>query len=117
MIHVYLDDMRPCPPGFTAARSAEECILLLQECEVDILSLDFDLGWHAPNASEVVAWMIVSARYPRRLFFHTSSPAGRERMVRMLEPTLPPATVLHNGPMPDSVLREAAAAGRRGEQG
>jgi hypothetical protein len=59
--------------------------------------------------------MIVSGRYPLRLYFHTSSPAGREQMVRMLEPSLPLTTELHNGPMPDSVLREVAAAGRRDE--
>ena len=45
MIHVYLDDLRPCPQGFALAKDAKECISLLQEFEVDILSLDHDLGW------------------------------------------------------------------------
>ncbi|MFC0214693.1 cyclic-phosphate processing receiver domain-containing protein [Paenibacillus chartarius] len=107
MIHVYLDDLRPCPAGFTLARSAEECILLLKECEVDILSLDYDLGWHAPNASDIVQWMIAEARYPRRLYFHTSSSAGRDRMIALLLPVLPADVELNYGPMPDEVLAEA----------
>lgn len=44
MIHLFLDDYRRCPQGFTLARNAEECLLMLKECEVGILSLDFDLG-------------------------------------------------------------------------
>ena len=54
MIHVYLDDLRPCPQGFTLAKDVKECISLLQECEVDILSLDHDLGW----ISSKQAWML-----------------------------------------------------------
>ncbi|KIL40164.1 cell division protein FtsJ [Gordoniibacillus kamchatkensis] len=111
MIHVYLDDVRPCPRGFVAARTAEECILLLEQCEVDILSLDFDLGWHAPSGSAVASWIAQNGRFPRRLYFHTSSPAGREQMVRLLLPALPPDVELHNGPMPDDVLQQAAAGG------
>lgn len=109
MIHIYLDDVRPCPKGFVAARSAEECIVLLKECDVDILSLDFDLGWHAPNGSEVARWIAASGRFPRRLYFHTSSAAGREQMVRLLLPVVPADVAIHAGPMPDAVLREAAA--------
>jgi hypothetical protein len=108
VIHIFLDDFRPCPKGFVAARTAEECILLLQECEVDILSLDYDLGWHARDGCEVARWIVDSGRFPRRLYFHTSSAAGRERMVRLLLPALPPDVELHNGPMPEGVLREAA---------
>lgn len=102
-------DVRPCPKGFVAARSAEECIALLQQCEVDIVSFDFDLGWHAPNASEVARWIVATGRFPRRLYFHTSSPAGREQTVRTLLPVLPPGALLHSGPMPDEVVRQAAA--------
>jgi hypothetical protein len=108
VIHIFLDDFRPCPKGFVAARTAEECILLMKECEVDILSLDFDLGWHALDGSEVARWIVASGRFPRRLYFHTSSPAGREKMVRLLLPALPPGVELHCGPMPDDVLQEAA---------
>jgi hypothetical protein len=81
MIHVFLDDYRPCPPGFVAAKSAEECILLLEAEEVDILSLDYDLGWGNPTGLDVVRYIADNGRYPRHL---------------------------SHCPMPDSVAAEAA---------
>lgn len=110
MIHVYLDDFRSCPKGFVLARSAEECILLLQDCDVDILSLDYDLGWHAPNGTEVAAWIARTGKYPKRIYLHTSSQAGRQHMYQLLYAQLPEESALFNGPMPDAVLEEAAAA-------
>jgi len=114
MIHVFLDDYRPCPPGFVAAKSAEECILLLEEEEVDILSLDYDLGWGNPTGLDVVRYIAESGRYPRRIYMHSSSPSGRERMYQVLRSALPPDVHLSHAPMPDSVADEAAlSAGRR----
>jgi hypothetical protein len=110
MINVFLDDIRPCPRGFVAARSAEECLLLLAECEVDVLSLDYELGYGQPNGATVVREMIASGRYPRRIYVHSSSPSGRALMIRLLHEAQPPGVVIYPGPMPDDVLREAAAA-------
>ncbi|XID94437.1 cyclic-phosphate processing receiver domain-containing protein [Paenibacillaceae bacterium WGS1546] len=110
MINVYLDDVRPCPRGFAAARSAEECLLLLAECEVDILSLDFELGYGQPNGMAVVRGIVESGKYPRRIFVHSSSPSGRARMVKELRAADPAGVEIHDGPMPPGVL-EAAAAG------
>lgn len=110
MINVYLDDIRPCPSGFVAARSAEECLLLLNEYEVDVLSLDYELGYGQLNGSSVVRGMIASGRYPRRIYMHSSSPSGRELMNRLLREAAPRGVLIHNRPMPDSVLEEAAKA-------
>lgn len=43
-MHVFLDDYRACPKGFVLATNAEECLMLLREGDVDILSLDYELG-------------------------------------------------------------------------
>lgn len=43
-MNVYVDDLRDCPEGFTIARTFEEAVTLLEQHEVDILSLDHDLG-------------------------------------------------------------------------
>lgn len=109
MIHIYLDDFRSCPKGFVLAKSAEECILLLQECDVDILSLDYDLGWHAPNGTAVAEWIVRNGKYPKRIYLHTSSPTGRQHMYQLLYSQLPEGSALYVGPMPDGVLSEAAA--------
>lgn len=43
-MNIYLDDLRDCPSGFTIARTMEEAIRLLEENEVEILSLDHGPG-------------------------------------------------------------------------
>lgn len=108
MIHIYLDDSRRCPQGFVLAKSAEECILLLQECEVDILSLDFDLGWNHPNGGEVARWIAHSGKYPRRIYLHTSSHAGKIMMYDLLYQSKPDGVALHQSPMPEALLMQIA---------
>ncbi len=110
MINVYLDDIRPCPKGFVLARSADECLLLLAECEVDVLSLDYELGYGQPNGSAVVRGVIAGGKYPRRIYVHSSSPSGRALMVRLLREAAPSGVAIHDGPMSEQVLREAAQA-------
>lgn len=110
MINVYLDDVRRCPKGFVAARSADECLLLLAECDVNVLSLDFELGIGQPNGLSVVHGIIATARYPKQVYVHSSSMMGRQMMIRALREAAPADVVLHDGPMPEAVLREAAAA-------
>lgn len=110
MINVYLDDSRRCPQGFVLAKTAEECILILEEHEVDILSLDYDLGWNCPTGGEVARWIAASGKYPRSIYLHTSSFSGRVSMYETLYVSKPEDVKLHNGPMPDEII-EAVAKG------
>ncbi|MBB6669174.1 cyclic-phosphate processing receiver domain-containing protein [Cohnella nanjingensis] len=114
MINVYLDDVRPCPKGFVAARSAEECLLLLAEYEVNVLSLDFELGIGLPNGLAVVHGMIAAATYPASVYVHSSSMMGRAQMVHALRQAQPPGVDIHDGPMPADVLEAAARADASG---
>ena len=117
MINVYLDDVRPCPQGFVAARSAEECLLLFEAEEVDVLSLDFELGFGMPNGLSVVHGLIATGRYPKRVYVHSSSMMGRAQMVRALREAAPAGLTVHDGPMTEDVLREAADTARRASGG
>lgn len=110
MINVYLDDMRPCPAGFVAARTADECLMLLAECEVNLLSLDFELGPGRPNGLSVVHGLIVNGKFPRQIFVHSSSLMGRAQMVRELRAAQPEGVLIHDGPMAEHVLEAAALA-------
>jgi hypothetical protein len=110
MINVYLDDVRLCPQGFVAARSAEDCLLLLAESQVNLLSLDFELGLGQPNGLAVVRGLISSGKYPREIFVHSSSLTGRAQMVLELRAAIPQGVIIHDGPMPSHIL-EAAASG------
>ncbi|MFC7680032.1 cyclic-phosphate processing receiver domain-containing protein [Paenibacillus sp. GCM10028914] len=112
MIHLYLDDWRSCPQGFALARNGEECLLMLRECEVDILSLDYELGPDQMNGGDIVAAMVAEKLYPRQIYLHTSSSWGRRKMFEMLYDNMPADVKVHNGPMPDEVLRKVAAASK-----
>ncbi|MDI4645635.1 cyclic-phosphate processing receiver domain-containing protein [Cohnella hashimotonis] len=117
MINVYLDDVRPCPAGFVAAYSAEECLLLLREYEVDILSLDYELGYGQPNGFAVVAGLIAAGTHPREVYVHSSSMMGRAQMVKGLRDAGIADLIVHDGPMPAAVLEAAAkAAGREKDE-
>lgn len=109
MIHVYLDDLRPCPKGFVLARSARECILLLEECEVDILSLDHDLGWDEPNGFEVVKHMVRHRLYPREIYLHTSNVLGKMNMFQHLYQYKPEHVKVHHYAIPRERLEQIAA--------
>lgn len=117
MINVYLDDVRPCPRGFVPARMAEECLLLLEECDVALLSLDYELGYGQPNGMSVVRGIIVSGKYPKEIYVHSSSMMGRAQMVRALREAAPSGVIVHDGPMPQSVLQAAAAAANEANGG
>lgn len=112
MLHVFLDDCRRCPEGFVLAKNAQECLLLLQECEVGILSLDYDLGPGEPSGKEVVHGMIAGRLFPQEIFLHTSSMRGKREMYELLYQSVPDYVKLHNGPMPPDVLERVA----KGEQ-
>lgn len=95
------------------AKNALECLLLLQECEVDILSLDYDLGPGEPSGKEVVHGMIAGRLFPREIYLHTSSMRGKKEMYELLYQSVPDRVKLHNGPMPPDLLARIA----KGEKG
>lgn len=108
MIHVYLDDFRHCPEGFVLAKNAEECKLLIDMEQIDILSLDYDLGWNEPTGFEVVTHLIQSQKFPRRIYLHTSSMYGRQHMYDALRQALPEDFELYARPMTREELELAA---------
>ncbi|CAH1190835.1 MULTISPECIES: cyclic-phosphate processing receiver domain-containing protein [Paenibacillus] len=113
-MHVFLDDYRACPKGFVLAKNAEECLMLLRECEVDILSLDYELGPDSPNGGDVAAAIVREGLYPREIYLHTSSMFGKRQMYEILYSNKPAEVIMHNGPMTGEVmLRIAAGAGSR----
>lgn len=109
MIHLYLDDYRPCPKGFALARDGGECLTMLRECEVDILSLDHELGWGQMDGTDVVKAMIHEGLYAREIYLHTSSMSGKKSMYELLYQAKPEHVILHNGPIPSERLEQIAA--------
>ncbi|OKP77864.1 cell division protein FtsJ [Paenibacillus sp. P3E] len=109
MINLFMDDYRKRPEGFALARSTEECLMLLRECEVELLSLDYDMGPDDYSGSEVAKRIVLEKLFPREIYLHTSSLQGRREMYEILYPAIPADVGLHNGPLDPSRLLEIAS--------
>ncbi len=53
-MNVYMDDQRSCPFGYVPATTVECALQMVQDYDVNILSLDFNMGWGAKNGLDFV---------------------------------------------------------------
>ncbi len=44
-MNVYMDDQRSCPFGYVPATTVECALQMVRDYDVNILSLDFNMGW------------------------------------------------------------------------
>jgi hypothetical protein len=90
-ISIFLDDLRQTPKGFERAYTVPETIELIQECqkkhiEIDVLSLDNDLGNGEAEGYTILDWMEEqffedeSFQLPNKIVVHSDNAAARERM-------------------------------------
>lgn len=104
MINVYLDDRRPCPEGFVLAKNVEECILLLEESKIHILSLDHDLGWGQSTGTDLTKYMVEHKLYADEIYLHTSDAIGKINMFQLLNEHKPDQVRIFNNSMTQEVL-------------
>lgn len=88
-INLYVDDLRDCPEGFTVARSVQEAIQYLDDCDIGILSLDHDLGGDEngkllPTGYDLVKYICENGLYADKIYLHTDNGVGRENMYHTL---------------------------------
>lgn len=110
-IDLYLDDMRPTPPGWIGVKTVREAKAYLERGVVRRASLDHDLGacdecmggrsaeqWLAesnmtqmPNCNHfgtgynLVCWMEETGHWPQeKPTVHSANPAGRARMLQAI---------------------------------
>lgn len=115
MINLYLDDYRPCPKGFALARDGEECLMMLRESEVHILSLDHELGFGQMDGTDIVKAMVHEGLFANEIYLHTSSMSGRKRMYELLYQAKPEHVILHDGAMPAELLSDIANQASQGQ--
>lgn len=91
-MRVWLDDVRPSPPGWEWVKSSSEVIRLLQEGDVTEMSLDHDLGFPIEDTGYMVlAWLerqLVDEQWEHRLpiiHVHTRNPVGWVKMTATRE--------------------------------
>ena len=83
---VYLDDLRPEPPGWRRVHWPDQAIRLLEAGRVAEISLDHDLGnYNRGTGYDVLVWIeeAVAERgfRPPKIKIHTANPAARLRMI------------------------------------
>lgn len=97
-VHLFLDDDRPCPAGWTVARSAKaffELIDAIGPNRIETISLDWYLGACTPNGEAVAEQLLDLMRKKPDLFsklelirFHSSDRKMAIAMMRTLEEPL-----------------------------
>lgn len=88
-MNLYLDDLRDCPEGFQIARNIEEAKHYLNNFEIDILSLDNDLGVDEngnllPCGYDLVKYICEKNFKINKIYIHTDNPVGRANMYETL---------------------------------
>lgn len=89
---LWLDDIRPNPPGYLWLKSVNEakrCILQAEASgqTIELIDLDHDAGDYAADGGDYIKlldWMAETGRkYPVKL--HTANPVGRANMQRLID--------------------------------
>ena len=88
-IKLYVDDLRDCPEGYELARDMEEAIEMFDRYDVDVLSLDHDLGEDAegnllPTGYDFVKYFCENGLYAGKIYIHTDNGVGRANMYETL---------------------------------
>lgn len=85
--HLYLDDERETPEGWTPVRYVYDMIARLKTGEVEYISLDWWLGCGHATGDEVLRWMLQAVREegfaPPEIHIHTSC-KDKDREMRWL---------------------------------
>jgi len=93
LIKIWLDDARGAPEGWVRTRTPAETIELLKSGQVEVLSLDHDLGVDdtVGTGYDVLLWLEEEVALERFLsplpvmMAHTSNSAARPRMEMAIE--------------------------------
>ena len=89
MINLYVDDLRKCPEGWVLARNIAEAIPYIKSGDVNLLSLDHDLGESngklLPTGYDLVKQFCEYGWEVKEIYLHTANPVGRENMYETLK--------------------------------
>lgn len=89
---LWLDDIRPTPPGYLWIKSVNEAKRCILDAEasgqtIELIDLDHDAGDYAADGGDYIKlldWMAETGRkYPVKL--HTANPVGRANMQRLID--------------------------------
>ncbi|MGU8836267.1 cyclic-phosphate processing receiver domain-containing protein (plasmid) [Clostridium perfringens] len=88
-INLYVDDLRDCPKDFIIARTFNEAISILENYNINILSLDHDLGADSnnnilPSGYDLAKYICEHGILINKVYIHTDNPVGRDNIYSIL---------------------------------
>ena len=91
-VRIYVDDLRPVPPGYIGVKSVNEAIRLIQKIEqndgsIDVIDLDHDLGDYVSDGGDAIRILdyLVERETYYPIAIHTANPVGRQNMERLIK--------------------------------
>lgn len=86
-MNLYVDDLRICPENFEIARTYEDAIKKIRENNINILSLDHDLGLKngvEKTGLDIVKYICENNIFINSIYIHSDNVVGRENMYQTL---------------------------------
>jgi hypothetical protein len=84
-INVFMDDYRSCPQNHILVENIDQCINLLETCDIEHLSLDHDLVSKTRNGLMLVQFMVEQRLYAERITIHSANSVGGKSMYKYLK--------------------------------
>jgi hypothetical protein len=90
---IWLDDIRTPPDeGWEWAKTPSEAIALLDSADIEVISLDHDLGFDGErelSGYQVVLWIeeavALKSYDPPEMLVHSANPPAHERLLRAID--------------------------------
>ena len=87
---LWVDDIRTSPPGWIWAKNYDEAVEILDAENIDLLSLDHDLGDDEKGTGYSIACFLEARLYlegkqpPKTILIHSANPVGRSNIERAI---------------------------------
>ncbi|MGZ7148478.1 cyclic-phosphate processing receiver domain-containing protein [Bacillus sp. BC08] len=84
-MNVYMDDQRSCPYGYVLATTVESALQIVRDNEVNIISLDYNMGWRQKSGLDFVEVFCEEGLYVNEIHLHTNDVIGMHQMRKRIE--------------------------------
>ncbi|EOO75830.1 hypothetical protein ABH963_001187 [Bacillus sp. RC55] len=84
-MNVYMDDQRSCPYGYVLATTVESALQIVRDNEVNIISLDYNMGWRQKSGLDFVEAFCNEGLYVNEIHLHTNDVIGMHQMKKSIE--------------------------------
>ena len=84
-MNVYMDDQRSCLYGYVPATTVERALQMVRDYDVNILSLDFNMGWGEKSGLDFVEAFCKEGLYVNEMHLHTNDVIGMYKMKQRIE--------------------------------